>query len=196
MTAAARYTLFDTAIGRCGIAWRSGLVVSTALPGSDDVATVRHLLRRLPDATQAEADGVAANAISLVQRLLSGEPVALSVIPVDLDSCPAFERQIYALLRDVPTGATVTYGELAERAGSPGAARAVGMAMGRNPIPIIVPCHRVLASNGRSGGFSAPGGVKTKFRILQIEQAGRAGDGSMLFENLPLAVKNAPSAQR
>ena len=196
MTAAARYTLFDTAIGRCGIAWRSGLVVSTALPGSDDVATVRHLLRRLPDATQAEADGVAANAISLVQRLLSGEPVDLSVIPVDLDSCPAFERQIYALLRDVPTGATVTYGELAERAGSPGAARAVGMAMGRNPIPIIVPCHRVLASNGRSGGFSAPGGVTTKFRILQIEQAGRAGDGSMLFESLPLAVKNAPSAQR
>ena len=196
MTAAARYTLFDTAIGRCGIAWRSGLVVSTALPGNDDAATARHLLRRLPDANQAQPDDVAANAISLVQRLLSGEAVDLSVIPVDLDSCPAFERQIYALLRDVPTGATVTYGELAERAGSPGAARAVGMAMGRNPIPIIVPCHRVLASNGRSGGFSAPGGVTTKFRILQIEQAGRAGDGSMLFESLPLAVKNAPSAQR
>ena len=196
MRAAACYTLFDTAIGRCGIAWRSGLVVSTALPGADDAATTRHLLRRVPQASEAVPDSVAAEAISLVQRLLAGENVDLGAIPVDLDACPTFERQIYALLREVPAGSTVTYGELAARAGAPGAARAVGMAMGRNPIPIIVPCHRVLASSGRSGGFSAPGGVTTKFRILQIEQAGRAGDGSMLFESLPLAVKSAPSPAR
>jgi len=189
MTEAARYTLFDTAIGRCGIAWRSGLVVSTALPGEDDAATVSHLIRRLPDAIEAEPEGVAANAVALVQRLLDGAAVDLSVVPVDLDACPAFERQIYALLREVPTGSTVTYGELAARAGAPGAARAVGMAMGRNPVPIIVPCHRVLASSGRSGGFSAPGGVTTKFRILQIEQAGRSSE-TLLFDNLPLAVRS------
>ena len=191
MTEAARYTLFDTAIGCCGMAWRSGLVVSTALPGEDDAATVRHLIRRIPGAAEAEPDAAAAHAIALIQRLLDGEAVDLSVIPVDLDACPDFERRIYALLREVPTGATVTYGELATRAGAPGAARAVGMAMGRNPVPIIVPCHRVLASSGRSGGFSAPGGVTTKFRILQIEQAGRGGDGSMLFDSLPLAIKSA-----
>jgi len=188
MREAAHFTLFDTAIGRCGIAWRSGLVVSTALPGEDDAATERHLLRRLPGAVQAQPDDMATAAIIAVQCLLSGEPVDLSVIPVDFDACPAFERQIYALLREVPTGSTVTYGELAARAGAPGAARAVGMAMGRNPVPIIVPCHRVLASSGRSGGFSAPGGVTTKFRILQIEQAGRGSEG-LLFESLPLAVR-------
>ena len=190
MNAAASYTLFDTAIGRCGIAWRSGLVVSSALPGADDAATVLNLVRRLPDASEAEPEGVAAEAIELVRRLLGGEAVDLSVIPVDLGACPDFEHRIYTLLREVPTGATVTYGELAERAGSPGAARAVGMAMGRNPVPIIVPCHRVLASSGRSGGFSAPGGVTTKFRILQIEQAGRSGEGQLLFDDLPLAVRN------
>jgi len=190
MTEAASYTLFDTAIGRCGIAWRSGLVVSTALPGADDIATVRHLIRRLPDAVEADAEGAAADAVDRVQRLLAGEAVDLASIPVDLDSCPEFEQRIYALLREVPTGSTVTYGELAARAGAPGAARAVGMAMGRNPVPIIVPCHRVLASSGRSGGFSAPGGVTTKFRILQIEQACRSGDRSLLFDHLPLAVKN------
>jgi methylated-DNA-[protein]-cysteine S-methyltransferase len=190
MNVAASYTLFDTAIGRCAIAWRGGLVISTALPGADDEATLRHLLRRAPRADEAAADGVAADAIGLVRRLLGGEAVDLSVIPVDLAACPDFERRIYERLREVPTGATVTYGELARRAGAPGAARAVGMAMGRNPIPIIIPCHRVLASSGRSGGFSAPGGVTTKFRILQIEQAGRSGDGSLLFDDLPLAVRN------
>lgn len=191
MTEAASYTLFDTGIGRCGIVWRSCLVVSTALPGADDIATVRHLIRRFPGAVEADADGVAAEAIDLVRRLLVGEAVDLSTIPVDLDGCPDFEQRIYALLREVPTGSTITYGELAARAGAPGAARAVGMAMGRNPVPIIVPCHRVLASSGRSGGFSAPGGVTTKFRILQIEQACRSGDRSLLFDHLPLAVKNA-----
>lgn len=190
MSAAASYTLFDTAIGRCGIAWRSGLVVSSALPGADDLATVRHLLRRFPKANEAEPDGVVAEAVDLVQRLLLGESVDLTSIAVDLEACPDFERRVYALLRAVPTGSTVTYGDLAARAGSPGAARAVGMAMGRNPVPIIVPCHRVLASSGRSGGFSAPGGVTTKFRILQIEQAGRSGEGALLFEDLPLAVKS------
>ncbi len=190
MSAAASYTLFDTAIGRCGITWRSGLVVSSALPGADDLATVRHLLRRLPEAREAEPDGVVAEAVDLVQRLLLGESVDLTSIAVDLEACPDFERRVYALLRAVPTGSTVTYGDLAARAGSPGAARAVGMAMGRNPVPIIVPCHRVLASSGRSGGFSAPGGVTTKFRILQIEQAGRSGEGALLFEDLPLAVKS------
>src|SRR5688500_1115541 len=121
MNAAASYTLFETAIGGCGMTWRGGLVVSTALPGEDDSATLRHLLRRSPQASETAPEGVAAKAIDLVRRLLGGEAVDLSVIPVDLAACPDFERRIYELLREVPTGSTVTYGELATRAGAPGA---------------------------------------------------------------------------
>ncbi|HEY0115158.1 MAG TPA: methylated-DNA--[protein]-cysteine S-methyltransferase [Allosphingosinicella sp.] len=189
MTDAASYTLFDTAIGRCGIAWRGGDVVAFALPADDDSATAAHLLRRWPSAEPAAPIASIASAIGAVQRLLAGEQADLSSIPVELSGVPAFERKVYESLRGVGPGETLTYGELAARAGAPGAARAVGAAMGRNPVPVIIPCHRVLAGSGGSGGFSAPGGVSTKFRLLQIEQARRTG-APTLFDHLPLAVKN------
>jgi methylated-DNA-[protein]-cysteine S-methyltransferase len=185
---AASFTLFDTAIGRCGLAWRGGKVVGFALPGASDAATCEQLSGRHPGAAPAEPPPEIAAAAEGVRKLLGGEAADLSSVPVDLAGVPPFERRVYALLRTVGPGATITYGELAERAGSPGAARAVGTAMARNPIPVIIPCHRVLAGGGRSGGFSAPGGVTTKFRLLQIEQAGSAR-GTILFEELPLAVK-------
>jgi methylated-DNA-[protein]-cysteine S-methyltransferase len=187
------FALFDTALGRCALVWCGGSVIGFALPGTSDADTSAHLKRRHADASPAEPPATIATAIAGVQRLLAGEPAELSNIPVDLAGVPPFEQRIYALLREVGPGATITYGELAERAGSPGAARAVGAAMGRNPVPVIIPCHRVLAGGGRSGGFSAPGGVTTKFRLLQIERAGRGG-GAMLFDDLPLAV--APSSPR
>jgi methylated-DNA-[protein]-cysteine S-methyltransferase len=152
-----------------------------------ETATVGQLKRRLPHATQAEPPEPIASAIAAVCRLLEGESVDLGFVDVDLDDVPAFERRIYDLLRAVRSGETITYGELASRAGNPGAARAVGAAMGRNPVPVIIPCHRVLAGGGRSGGFSAPGGVTTKFKLLQIEQACRSGP-PQLFDDLPLAV--------
>jgi methylated-DNA-[protein]-cysteine S-methyltransferase len=182
------FTLFDTAFGRCGIAWRGEAVVAFALPGASDADTAAHLTRRVPDAVLADPPLVIVNAVEAVRRLLLGEGGDLASIPLDLTTVPEFERRVYEALRTVGPGETVTYGELAERLGSPGAARAVGMAMARNPIPVIIPCHRVLAGSGRSGGFSAPGGVTTKFRLLQIEQAGRGGDG-LLFADLPLAVR-------
>ena len=163
-------------------------MIGFALPAASDDQTAAHLQRRHPGTERASASAAIEAAIAAVQRLLAGEPADLRFVDVDLDAQPAFERRIYELLRDVPAGETVTYGALAERADSPGAARAVGMAMGRNPIPVIIPCHRVLAGSGRSGGFSAPGGVTTKFRLLQIEQA-RRGSEALLFESLPLAVK-------
>ncbi len=187
---AASFTLFDTAIGRCGLAWRGGKVAGFALPGASDAATRDQLSRRHPGAGPAEPPPEIAAAIDGVRRLLDGEPADLSSVPVDLAGVPPFEGRVYEALRCVPPGATITYGELAERAGSPGAARAVGMAMARNPIPVIIPCHRVLAGGGRSGGFSAPGGVTTKFRLLQIEQAGR-GCGAMLYDELPLALRSS-----
>ena len=106
-----------------------------------------------------------------------------------LDSTTDFEDQcLCAAAGGFPCGEVRTYGEIAQEIGDPGAARAVGAALGRNPVPIIIPCHRVLGSAGKSGGFSAPGGTETKFRMLEIEGAKRPGDPE-LFESLPLAVK-------
>jgi methylated-DNA-[protein]-cysteine S-methyltransferase len=191
MNPAAGYCLFDTALGRCAIAWRGERVRAFALAAADDAATIKQLERRLPGCAPALPPEPVAAAIGAVQRLLEGEPADLADVAVDLDGVPDFERRIYALLRAVPPGATITYGELAAQAGSPGAARAVGAAMGRNPIPVIIPCHRVLAGGGRAGGFSAPGGVSTKFRLLEIERARRGGE-ALLFADLPLATSRPP----
>jgi len=193
MNPAAGHCLFDTAIGRCGIAWRGERVCAFALPGVDDTATADQLERRLPGSAPASPPEPVAAAIGAVQRLLAGEAADLTEVPIDLDPVPPFERSVYQALRAVPPGETITYGELAGRAGSPGAARAVGAAMGRNPIPVIIPCHRVLAGGGRTGGFSAPGGVITKFRLLEIERA-RLGGDAPLFAQLPLAI--SPSSPR
>lgn len=182
----AAFTLFDSAIGRCGLAWWEEAVLAFVLPGADDEATSHALTRRIPEAERQEPSAFARTTIDAVRRLLAGDQPDLRSIKVDLDSAPPFERRVYDLLRQVGPGETITYGELAARAGSPGAARAVGAAMARNPVPVIIPCHRVLAGGGRSGGFSAPGGVSAKFRLLQIEQAGKSP--GLLFGELPLAL--------
>lgn len=183
----AALTLFDTAIGRCGIAWRDDAVAGFFMCGSDEDAAAARFASRYR-AQPAEPTPTIAVVIDRVRRMLDGERIDLADVAVALD-VPDFERRVYEALRQVPPGETITYGALAERVGSPGAAQAVGAAMGRNPIPVIIPCHRVLAGSGKSGGFSAPGGVATKFRILQIERAGCGEDG-MLFDDLPLAVKS------
>ena len=92
------------------------------------------------------------------------------------------------MARSIPPGQTLTYGEIADRLGDRRPAREVGQALGRNPFPIVVPCHRVLAADGRTGGFSAPGGVETKLRMLAIERA-QPGGAPALFDDLPLAVR-------
>ena len=107
-----------------------------------------------------------------IVALLAGEPRHLLTARLDMSQVPAFFRDVYAIVRRIPPGQTLSYGEVADRCGDRGAARAVGQAMARNPFPIIVPCHRVLAAHGKSGGFSANGGVVTKMRLLAIEGAG------------------------
>lgn len=182
------FCLFDTALGRCAIIWRGGLVVGAALPEADDEQLRGSLSRRFPGCTgQAPPPPVAA-AIAAVVRLLDGEPEDLSSLAIDLTSLAAFEQAVLRETLAIPAGETRTYGEIAAALGSPGAARAVGRALGANPIPIIVPCHRVLASDGRSGGFSAPGGASTKLRMLEIEGA-RRGNEPQLFERLPWRAK-------
>jgi len=165
------FALFDTSIGRCAIAWGARGIVSLQLPEADEDATRARILRRFPEAREGLPPPAAAQAADEVRRLLEGEPRDLTAITLDMTGVPDFHRRVYELARAVQPGETVTYGEVAARLGDPGLSRAVGQALGRNPFAIIVPCHRVLAVGGKSGGFSAAGGVATKRRLLEIEGA-------------------------
>lgn len=162
--------LFDTAIGRCGIAWSAERVRAVALPE----ATADRTLGRLnPGRVAAEATPPQAIA-EISQRivaLLQGQPDDLRDVVVDLDALPPFCRDVLEVTRGIDPGQTLSYGAIAAALGLPGSARAVGQALGRNPCPIIVPCHRVLASDGSMHGFSAAGGIATKRRMLQLEGA-------------------------
>ena len=126
-------------------------------------------------------------AIDGIVALLSGEKRDLTGIAIDDARQTEFNKRAYAIARRIPPGQTMTYGEIAERLGDKTLARAVGQAMGENPTPVIMPCHRVLAASGKTGGFSAPGGVVTKLRLLTIE--GAQPSGPTLFDHLPLEVK-------
>jgi methylated-DNA-[protein]-cysteine S-methyltransferase len=181
------FAIFASAIGACGIVWSARGVCGVQLPEKDAAATRARLLRRFPAAREAAPPPEARRAIDGITALLGGERRDLSDIPIDDGAVPAFNRRVYAIVRKIPPGETLTYGEIAERLGDKGLARAVGQAMGENPTPIIVPCHRVLAAGGKAGGFSAPGGTVTKLRLLAIE--GAEPGGPTLFERLPLAAR-------
>jgi methylated-DNA-[protein]-cysteine S-methyltransferase len=168
-----RYLLFPTAFGTCGIAWRDGGLTRLQLPERDVSATERRLAGGAAPAQPDEEPPHVQWAIVALQRYFAGRAVDFSGILVDLERCSPFHQRIYAALREVAWGKTTTYGALAAEVGSPDAARAIGQAMGRNPVPIIVPCHRVLASGGKIGGFSAPGGATTKERLLVLEGVAR-----------------------
>jgi len=181
------YALFETAIGTCGIVWSARGVAGVQLPEKDAAATRARLTRRHPLAREAAPPADVQRAIEMVVRLLAGERCDLNNVAVDDSAISAFNRRVYAIARAVPPGQTITYGEIAERLGDKTLARAVGQAMGENPTPLVVPCHRVLAAKGKSGGFSAAGGVVTKLRLLSIE--GVQPSGPTLFEKLPLAAR-------
>jgi O-6-methylguanine DNA methyltransferase len=176
------FTLFDTAIGRCGLAWGERGIVGVQLPEASDAATRARLRRHLPQAREAAPPPEVQRAVDAIVALLRGEPRDLSGIALDMDRVPPFHRRVYAVARGIGPGATLAYGEIATRLGEPGSARAVGQALGRNPFPIIVPCHRVLAAGGKIGGFSANGGAATKRRLLAIE--GVRLDAPTLFDGL------------
>jgi methylated-DNA-[protein]-cysteine S-methyltransferase len=161
--------LFDTAIGRCGIAWTGRGVVGIQLPEETEAATTQSLHRRFPHLHETLPAGAALDAVDAVVKLMAGADVDLASVPLDLEGVPVFHRRVYEALRTTSRGTTLTYGELAELSGSPGAARAVGTALRRNPLAILVPCHRVVAAGGKLGGFSAAGGPCTKTRMLGIE---------------------------
>lgn len=178
-----RFALFDTAIGTCGIVWTGRGICGVQLPEKDAVATRARVHRRHPTAVEAVSPPDVRHAIDSIVALLAGEKRDLSDIKIDDEGQADFNKRVYAIVRKVPPGQTISYGEIAERLGDKLLARAVGQAMGQNPTPVIMPCHRVLAADGKSGGFSAPGGVVTKLRLLTIE--GAQPGGPTLFESLP-----------
>jgi methylated-DNA-[protein]-cysteine S-methyltransferase len=188
----AGFFLVPTAIGEVAIAWREERVVATSLPEASPSLLRQRLARRLGGAVEREPPPFVAELAEKIVHLLAGEKMDFADAPLELESLPEFERRVYAAALAIPAGSTTTYGALAEEIGAPGAARAVGAALGRNPFPIVIPCHRILAAGG-SGGFSAPGGADTKLTLLRIEKAKRPGD-SGLFDELPLALAPARSA--
>jgi methylated-DNA-[protein]-cysteine S-methyltransferase len=190
------FALFDTAVGHCGVVWGARGLLAVQLPEARLAETRAHLLERFPDAKETPAPPVVARAIDRIVTLLRGEVADLSQIELDMSGVPAFHRRVYEHARTIAPGATISYGEIATRIGSPGAARAVGQALGRNPFAIVVPCHRVLAAGGKIGGFSANGGIDTKRKMLNIERAQRSlfdGDGALAFD-FALAAKAIAAA--
>lgn len=165
-------SVFDTAIGHCGLVWDGAAVLGSALPAGSAERTGAMLTARFPDATEQRPPPWVRQVVDDITALLRGESVDLTSVPLEMSGVPAFQQRVFALTRAIPPGSTRSYGAIATELGEPGSAQAVGKALGSNPFPIIVPCHRVLATGGRIGGFSATGGARTKLRMLDIEGAG------------------------
>jgi methylated-DNA-[protein]-cysteine S-methyltransferase len=164
------YLIFETAGGFCGIAWSAGGITRFQLPTPSADATERLLLRRIPGARRGTPPAEVVEAVAAVSRYFAGKPTDFSRFTLDLGEQEPFFAQIYEAARRVGWGETTTYGSLAKELGAgPEAARDVGQAMARNPVALIIPCHRVLAAGGKIGGFSAPGGSETKLRMLELE---------------------------
>lgn len=169
--AAVSFTIFDTAIGRCGLAWGGRGIVGVQLPQPDEAQTRVRLRQRFAALAEASPPAPLQATIGRIAGLLRGQRNDLSDVDLDFDGVAEFNRSVYAIARTIRPGQTLTYGDIAKALGGVELSRQVGQAMGQNPCPIIVPCHRVLAAGGRPGGFSANGGVDTKLKMLAIEGA-------------------------
>jgi len=162
------YALFETAIGACGVAWSTHGLLRMQLPGADRADTERRLSRH-PASMARTAPPEVARAIASLQAYMAGQATDFGAVRVDLRTEDPISQQVNAAARRKEWGRTLSYGELARRAGMAGAAREVGQALARNPVAIIIPCHRILASGDRLGGFSAFGGPEVKRRLLALE---------------------------
>ncbi|WP_424629094.1 methylated-DNA--[protein]-cysteine S-methyltransferase [Bradyrhizobium sp. SYSU BS000235] len=188
--------LFDTDIGRCGVAWGEYGLLGVQLPETNDAQTRARIQQKAPGAQETSPPADVQRACDAMARLLKGEKSDLSFIRVDMSHLPEFNRSVYDVARTIAPGETLTYGDIAVRLGDKLLSRSIGQALGQNPFPIVIPCHRVLAANGKTGGFSANGGVTTKFRMLAIEGATIAQkdeDSPMLFDP---GLSIAPRRQR
>lgn len=176
----------DTALGVLRLSWSEAGLTRLMLPGGL-LQTAHSAIRRdvSNDREQETMPGFVSEARAALEAYAMGARVDFSGIPVDLTGADAFQTAIYEAARRLGYGKTMTYGELAEAAGHPGSARPTGAALGRNPVAIIIPCHRITAADGKLGGFSAPGGASTKQRLLSLERAApvvtKGSQGSFAF---------------
>ena len=166
-----QYALFATSIGWAGLAWSDKGLVGVHLPEPSAEVARHSFLRRFPDAVETPPSPVVSHAIAEIAELLAGKAVDLLDVPIDIGRVPEFNARVYEIARAIPPGETLTYGEIAVKLGDKLLARDVGAALGQNPWPIVVPCHRVTAAGGKLGGFSARGGVNTKVTLRAIEGA-------------------------
>jgi methylated-DNA-[protein]-cysteine S-methyltransferase len=174
-----RYALFETTLGWAGLAWADTGLLTVRLPSAQRERAKASLLKRCPGAIEAVAPPHISQVIDDVRALLAGGRPDFAEVELDLSATPEFHARVYDTARKIPPGETRTYGEVAEQLGDKRLARDVGQALGANPWPIVVPCHRVTAAGGKLGGFSAPGGAATKLKLLQIEGAKAAAQADL-----------------
>lgn len=179
------YHVFETVAGFCGIGWNDRAITRFQLPASQQQTAHKLMLKRLPAGRLTSLDGDVRMTVEAARRYFLGETMDFTDCVLEFGDQPEFFRLVYAELRKVGWGQTTTYGALAKALGAgPEAARDVGQAMAKNPIPLLIPCHRVLAAGGKIGGFSAPGGSTSKARMLELEGA-RAAPSQPLQTSLP-----------
>src|SRR5258705_5369972 len=166
------FAIFAPAIGRCGVVWGERGINAVQLPMSNEDKTRARIRQRHGDIAEAPPPAEVQSAIDGIVELLAGKPNDLSDVVLDLDGVPEFNRGVYDIARTIPPGKTLTYGDIAKRLGGVELSRDVGQALRRHPCPIVVPCHRVLAADGKPGGFSANGGGVPKLKMLAIQGAG------------------------
>lgn len=177
-----RFHLFDTAVGRCAVLWRDAGIIRVLLPAASDPAMRAAIFRAFPGAAEEEPSPAIAAIVGKIVKLCEGEAQRFDGAPLDRTLIEPFAARVYAVLERTSFGKTTTYGAIAEALGDKGLSRAVGAALGANPFPIVIPCHRVTAANGSIGGFSAPGGADTKRKLLEIE-------GAFAASSLPLFAR-------
>jgi len=177
----AAWITFPTSLGICGVSWDVQGVTSFFLPEASGRGVETHL-KRMTESKRASSvpPSWIKELIGKVKAHLKGEAQDFSNLPLHFIETPEFTHSVYRATQKIPSGEVVTYTEMAARIGKPNAVRAVGTALGRNPIPLIVPCHRVVASSGKLGGYSAPGGVETKAALLELEGVSLKKSGVMV----------------
>lgn len=178
---AQQFAIFGTALGPCGIVWTGRGIACVNLPEGSEDKTRARLKKRFPDAEETPPPVEIQKIIGEVIALIAGEKIDLSHVVLDHAPLPEFSKRVYEIVRTIPIGQTLTYGDIAKRLGDVALSREVGQAMGKNPTPVIMPCHRVVAASGKTGGFSAPGGVDTKMKLLSIERR-HGGHAPTLFD--------------
>jgi len=165
----AGHAVLETVIGFMGIAWSEKGLIRLCLPERSRESVERRLMRHAGVSADTKQPQWVVDLIASIKAYAAGEDVDFSGVPVDLDGIDDFRLAIYDAARKLGYGETTTYGELAKRAGQPGLPRETGAALGANPVPLVIPCHRILAAGGKIGGFSAPGGSATKEKMLAME---------------------------